>query len=266
MGNLPGLPYRHKLADARAAVRRGTQRYLRSAIDLLFPPICTHCRCEIDSPADEILFCDRCRLQFADQRTSCRFCGAGIAEGVNPDNRCLHCINERFRFATVIRLGDYEGPLHNAILAAKQSQRVALAMHLGRLLAEVRRPELQSLACDAVVAVPSHWLRRNKHGHNSAEGMARQVAVRLGLPLADHLLSRIRATRPQTELAPRERRTNVKGAFAVRRHPDLQDAKLLLVDDVMTTGATANEVSRSLIEAGAGSVAVAVLARAVGHQ
>jgi ComF family protein len=178
--------------------------------------------------------------------------------------RCLHCAHDRFVFATVVRSGDYEGPLQHAILSAKQSARGALAIHLGRLLASVRRAELHSLQCDAVVAVPAHWTRQSKHGHNSAEVIARQVAKSLSLPYVDRLLKRIRATRPQTELTPRERRTNVKNAFAVQSHPDLRDARLLLVDDVMTTGATANEICKALLAAGAASVAVAVLARAVG--
>ena len=109
-----------------------------------------------------------------------------------------------------------------------------------------------------------HFFHRSKHGHNSADALAVAVANRLRLPLAENLLVRTRATRPQTELTPTQRPANVRNAFAVRTHPDLPGANLLLIDDVLTTGSTVNEIAKTLLKAGASSVAVAVLARAVG--
>lgn len=254
------------LAAVRSAAGTSLRNGLHAAADLLFPPACIHCQREIDGSKDNVLLCSPCRHEFTDGKLPCRFCGAGMPDGLQPLDRCLYCRGSRFKFDTVIRLGDYEGALQPAILAAKRSANVALAMHLGRLLARMRSAELASLRVDAVLAVPAFWTRRSKHGHNSPDVLAAEVAHHLRLPLAEHVIVRTRATRPQTELKPPERRSNVRNAFSVRPHPDLPGARLLLVDDVLTTGSTANEATRALLKAGASLVAVAVLARAVGDK
>lgn len=264
MGSLAESLPRPTLATARQRVRQGARSLFRAAVDLIFPPVCVACQNGLAVQGDCIVICVRCRRAFIDGRPSCAFCGAGIHETGDPARRCPHCRQDRFRFGAVVRLGDYEGPLHHAILTAKNCAGSALAVHLGRLLVAERRAELHALQCDAIVAVPAHWTRQSKHGYNSAEAIGQQVANCLGLPFADRLVTRLRATRPQAELSPRERRANVKAAFAVRKHPDLSKAKILLVDDVMTTGATADEISKALLAAGAHSVSIAVLARAVG--
>ena len=90
------------------------------------------------------------------------------------------------------------------------------------------------------------------------------MADRLGIPAAGHLLVRRRRTAPQASLSPAGRRKNVRGAFGVRPHPDLAGARLLVIDDIMTTGATLDEAAKCLLNAGAASVHVAVVARAEG--
>jgi ComF family protein len=116
----------------------------------------------------------------------------------------------------------------------------------------------------AVLAVPMHWTRRVRRGVNSPQLLARTLAATLGVPVADHVLVRRRRTAPQASLSPRERAQNVRGAFQTRRHRDLNGARLVLVDDVMTTGATVKEAARSLRRAGAEAIHVVVLARAEG--
>jgi len=240
------------------------QQILNRAADLLFPPTCVTCTAEIITAPDRIQLCDACRRDFIDPSRSCEYCGAGIAEGLNPAERCMHCRGTKFKFHTVIRLGHYDGPLQPAILQAKRAAGSPLAIHLGSLLAEIRAAELRSLCAEVAIPIPAHWTRRSKYGHNSADVISSQLAARLRIPLAGQLLTRTRATKPQMELKPRERLVNVRGAFAVRPHPDLAGARILLVDDVLTTGATANEASKMLLEAGAALISVAVLARTTG--
>ncbi len=251
-------------AVSRAILDVSWRRLLCAATDVLFPPACVNCANGIEAPDDTIQLCPPCRRAFVDPTPPCRFCGADLAEGINPDGRCGRCRGVRFRFSAIVRLGKYEGGLQPAILRAKQSINVAIAIHLGRLLAEVRYEELARLGADAVIAAPAFWTRQGKHGHKSADVLAMEVAHRLRLPIAEHLVVRTRATRPQAELTPPQRRNNVRNAFAVRPHRDLPGAKILLVDDVLTTGSTANEVAKALLKAGAESVDVAVLARTVG--
>lgn len=248
------------------ARRRPWQRWLSAGVDLLFPAVCLNCQREMPGCADGVLLCDACREGFCDIQRGCPFCGAAVPEGLEREPRCQHCRGRRFAFSQVVALGSYAGALKLAILRAKHTHELPLALSLGQLLVRERHAALAALQAEAVVAVPSHWTRRGRHGHNSAEALAARVAGALKLPLANTLLRRTRATRPQMELTPAQRRTNVRGAFAASRHPDLPGAKILLIDDVLTTGSTAHEAAKALREAGAETVLVAVLARAVGEK
>jgi ComF family protein len=127
---------------------------------------------------------------------------------------------------------------------------------LGARLAELR--------ADVIVPVPMFWTRRLLRGVNSPEILAESLAGRLDLPVLRRVLVRTRNTLPQFSLPPSERFPNVRGAFRVRRGYDLSGARVLLVDDVLTTGATSSEAARALRSAGAEAVLVAVAARAPG--
>jgi ComF family protein len=120
-------------------------------------------------------------------------------------------------------------------------------------------------AFDVVVPVPLFWLRRMEHGTNNAETLAEMIAARLSLPLCSDGLVRTRATAPQTSVTHAERFENVRGAMAINEAYDWADARVLLVDDVLTTGATANECSRVLRRAGVAGLQIAVLSRGVGE-
>lgn len=115
---------------------------------------------------------------------------------------------------------------------------------------------------DLVLPVPMHWFRRWRTGTNSAAIVAERLAARLHARLALRLVSRRRHTRPQSGLSPPERLANVRGAFRLRRKALVSGRRVLVVDDILTTAATSNEIARLLIRAGAAEVAVAVIARA----
>lgn len=174
----------------------------------------------------------------------------------------MRCKHERFAFSTAARLGVYDAALRAAVLGIKRYRNPGLAMALGDLLAVTHGGELASRRPDVVVAIPMHWTRRLWRGVNSAETVAARLAAHLDVPLASHLLVRQRRTAPQASLAPSRRKLNVRGAFRAAKNRDLPRARVLLVDDIMTTGATLNEAAKTLLKAGADSVHVAVLARA----
>jgi len=153
--------------------------------------------------------------------------------------------------------------LRSAVLRIKRPNERALAVALGDVLSETFAAQL-SPSPEVVIPVPMHWTRRAWRGTNSPHTIATCLASRLGIPLATHLLVRSRRTAPQATLSPNKRRANVRGAFRVRAHRDLPGARVLLVDDIMTTGATLNEAAKVLAKAGAGEITVAVLARAEG--
>ncbi len=139
-----------------------------------------------------------------------------------------------------------------------------LAMSLGDLLFAQQGGQLAAWKPDAVVPVPMHWSRRMRRGVNSPHTVAERLAAHLQVPLAAHLLTRRRRTALQARLPASKRKANVRGAFGARGAPRPARARLLLVDDVMTTGATVNEAARTLAGAAAGAVGIVVLGRAEG--
>jgi ComF family protein len=156
-------------------------------------------------------------------------------------------------------LGGYGDGLRDAVLRAKHPAGDGIPAGLAALLVGKQRAMLAGWAVDAVVPVPMHWLRRAVRGTSAADGLARRVARLLAVPFQP-LLVRQRATRMQNELPVHERRDNVSGAFRTRRRVD--GRRILLVDDVVTTGATLAACRRGLAAAGAVAVFAAVVAKA----
>ena len=135
---------------------------------------------------------------------------------------------------------------------------------MGRLLAQRRRDRLLELQADVVIPIPMFWARWLHRGTNNPEVLASCLGKSLGIPVRRRILVRHRNTLPQADLPPSRRFQNVRGAFRVRRGATLKDARVLLVDDVLTTGATCSEAAKMLKRAGAAWVGVAVVARAQG--
>ncbi len=240
----------------------GVRRFASLELDLVFPPDCGFCRVELEPGSGQRL-CEACRTMLTDARPSCPRCGAWMPVP-HAGEGCPKCQEHRFHFQSVVRLGGYEGAMRSAVLRIKRPQERILATALGRLLATTAGSQLAQFQPDVVVPVPMHWTRKAWRGTNSPETIARQLAEHLKLPLRGELVARRRRTVPQASLTPPRRAANVRGAFRAAAHPDLKGACVLLVDDIMTTGATVNEAAKVLAKAGASRVVVAVLARAEG--
>ncbi len=161
----------------------------------------------------------------------------------------------------VTALGWYESPLREVILRMKQRRHTPLSQAIAHLFARHIQPIVAPWQPSLLVPTPMHWRRRWVRGVNSPEILARALGRRLGVSVEDRLVITHRRTRLQTELSPTARKTNVQGAFRVRTSAQLQGARVLLVDDVLTTGATAGEIAKMLKQAGASAVWAAVLAR-----
>jgi ComF family protein len=236
----------------------------RAGLDLLFPPRCACCDAELPSGHDGPLLCADCRLVLAPESwPCCRRCGAGPTEGESPDG-CPLCRHARLKFDAVVTLGGYGGELRSVVLRMKRPSGESLAAATGRLLASRRGHQLAEFRPDLIVPVPMYWIRRLRRGTNSPEILADRVGRLLRVKVSRRALSRRRNTLPQASLSPRERFRNVRGAFRVRAGYGLRGLRVLLVDDILTTGATCSEAARMLKEAGAAQVAAAVVARAQG--
>lgn len=250
--------------------RRAAGAALRAGLDFLYPPQCAFCGIEDTAVAaaddGEPRLCGRCRRELAPWiEFSCLRCGAPVGPHLETSAGCIHCRDDRFAFERVIRLGVYGGALRQACLRAKRDDGDALAAELARLLWMWEGVELVRERIDLVAHVPHHWRTRLRRAHNPAESLAAVLAGRLKVRHVRHRLMKVRHTRPQTDLTATERRRNLRGAFRVRGAKSLTGRRVLLVDDVLTTGSTAHEAATALRRAGAAGVVVVVIARGVGR-
>jgi ComF family protein len=175
---------------------------------------------------------------------------------------CPRCRDEHFAFAAALRMGEYDGLLRQVVLRLKDRRGEELAELLAERWSGRAMAAFRALRTDFVVPVPLHFWRRMWRGYNQSAALAGALSRALGIPAGWNWLRRVRHTPRQTAQSASGRKENVRGAFAVRRGVPVAGRSILLVDDVMTTGATAAEAARTLRAAGAARVAVAVLARA----
>jgi len=224
-------------------------KLLERALDLVFPPLCALC----DSPC-AIAVCGECeeKLELTGEET-CRRCGATRRAG-----GCRECRGRDFRFSRAVAVGHYVGTLRQLLLKFKLGGEAHLAREFGRRLGQ--RVLDEGIPADVVVPVPMRRWATFMRGYNPAEELAWNLSGSIGRPLV-HGLSKVRKTRAQATLPMEQRAANPSGAYAVRSRKKIAGRSVLLVDDVLTTGATANECSRVLMDAGAAEVHLAVVGR-----
>lgn len=218
----------------------------RPATDRSLPFFCRSCWGSI-RPIDGPL-CPRCGRPF----------DSPLALAYSPGHTCGPCRERLPRFDRALSPYRYDGVLEQAIRLFKYRRKDALADPLADLML-VWADRLPPV--DVVMPVPLHPARLRAREFNQSLLLANRIARRLGLPLSFERLERVRETRPQTELDRADRARNVRRAFAVRDPEGLEGRRVLLVDDVLTTGATVNDCARALRRAGAASVCVLTLAR-----
>jgi competence protein ComFC len=191
----------------------------------------------------------------------CASCHAPFANRFPLDERglCPLCAGGMRGFDKAYSFGFYDGPLRKLIHLFKYSGMKPLATRLAGLLCRAL-PDEGDERFDAVVPMPLHWRRRWKRGFNQSEILARLVAKQHQLP-AINAVKRVRATAVQAGLTNAKRRKNVAGAFRVSRKSQVAGKRILLIDDVMTTGSTAAACASALKRAGASSVTLLTLAR-----
>lgn len=242
--------------------QHGLVRLIQALADSLSPPVCAFCRADT-GPLAVGRLCRPCVAELTVQQGEmCRRCGADVPPSRLGQEGCPSCARQRFAFQKVVALGEYEGALREAVLRTKRGGAFPLSLGLAELLVQRRIAALRDPVPDVVVPVPMYWTRRIDRGHSTPEIVAEVLAAGLGIPTWRRGLVVCRNLRKQSQLSTADRRRNVRGAFRVRRGYRFQGRHVLLVDDVLTSGATCDELSRVLRQAGAAGVQVAVLARA----
>ena len=200
----------------------------------------------------------------SDRIDRCRCCGFPITVLKHGQTRisfdCLECRKWGFQFASTVCLGSYKGHLQQLVLRAKTGAGAPVAFALGQVVGHVLNPT----DIEVVVPVPVHWRRRVTKQQNTAEVIAKGLhsVKRERVILKPEVLRASRMTRKQGTLSPQQRQANVRDAFEVSQPEMVKGKKILIVDDVMTTGATVHEITNLLIKAQALSVSVAVICRA----
>lgn len=193
-------------------------------------------------------------------------CGQPLDARAAPEGealKCRFCSAGGYGFDSARSYAVYEGALVRAIVTLKFEEITPLGSWFARRLAEVVQRGGETLAADVVVPVPLHGDRLRERGYNQAELIARPLARRLRLPYRPVLLVRTRPRPDKLHLTLEERWESVRGAFATRPGSKVDNLRVLLVDDVMTTGATLDACARALREAGAKSVTGLTVARAL---
>lgn len=222
-----------------------------AGIDLIAPPSCAGCE-RTGSP-----WCRRCQAEtILFDSTGCSVCGGPLQEDL-----CPHCDEHPASYTRAASFAAYRPPFRKALLHLKHRPDESL----GALLAELVVPRLRSLGwdLDLAISVPLGPARRAQRGYNQVDLVGRTLSRRVNLPYRPSALQRVRETRSQVGLNGEERAVNLSGAF--RADPaSVEGRRILLLDDVFTTGSTASAAARALFAAGAVTVNVFTLARAVG--
>jgi ComF family protein len=247
-------------------------RLWRAGLELLYPARC--CACDALCDDEDDAFCVLCALTLEPIEAACPWCGlpspGDSPPPVGESPPCLQCLERRPLFSTAWAPYSFGGALARAIRRLKWSRRPELGGALGRLLTAAWKRAGPALGCaELIVPVPLHPRRLREREFNQAAVLARGLGAALAaerlrrLELAPRALARVRDTPSQTGLGREERLRNVRGAFATPDPARVRGRGVLLVDDVLTTGATADACALALYDAGATEVAVLTLGRAV---
>lgn len=254
-------------------LRRNAALLRRSARDFIYPPGCSLCDSVLqgstlhDESGDDarIDFCEECRSAMRQPiHSRCLRCDAPVGAFLGQNVKCIHCRDDRFAFSRIVSLGVYVDRLKSAVLKAKQQDGRPLAMNLTEMLWQTRREDLLRDEFDAIVPVPVHWWQRLTRGETAQNAIADVLSSRLGAWCDRHAVIKSRRTTPQASLTPSNRRKNLRNVFRLRGGSIWKGRRVLLVDDVLTTGTTAHQISRLFRDAGAEEIVVAVIARGLG--
>jgi len=227
---------------------------LSQLLNAVIPQSCLLCG---DQGQGDRLLCEGCKADLPWLGHHCSICAIPLP--VDAPDTCGHCQSKAPAFDHVQALFHYRSPVNKLITGLKFNNRLVNARMLGDLLATEIQADCKDRP-EALLPVPLHNGRLRERGFNQALELARPLAKLWNIPLLKQPVSRVRATAAQMELPAKQRHQNIRGAFSYTSSLDYR--RLAIVDDVMTTGATVNELARLLKKQGVQTVQVYAIARA----
>jgi ComF family protein len=237
--------------------------WVNAGLGLIYPEVCQLCEKARATPGEGFL-CARCRgrVRFVEPPV-CARCGRPFQGAMTVEFECAACREARPHFCQARSAVVAREEILEVIHRYKYNRALWFEPFLAELLISRAAPELGRGQWDWIVPVPLHPAKEREREFNQAERLATRLSAATGLPLNTRLVRRVVPTRTQTLLSREERLANVRRAFALRRGARLDGKRLVLVDDVMTTGATTSACARALREGGAGDVCVWTVARGI---
>ena len=239
---------------------KATLEPLRAAASLFYPALCAVCSEPIGY--DDYL-CPACQEKASRIKPPfCATCSEPFQGAITEAFSCANCAHRLLHFASAVAAYRSRGVVRKILLDFKYGQQIHLRHPVAEWLIEtLDDPRLRGRRFDVVIPVPLHPTRKRERGFNQAELLAQILSVKAGLVIQE-MLERIRYTTTQTAFDRAERMENLQGAFRLRKKAHVRGLRVLLIDDVLTTGSTLSECARVLKAAGAISVHAATAARA----
>ena len=242
-------------------MKKFEQNWLDTGLGFFYPEICRFCGTE-RATAKEGFVCSRCWSQVRFIRPPfCGRCGLPFAGDITTEFECANCRGMELHFSSARSAVVARGIALEAVHRYKYSRALWFEPFLADLLVREAKPLLLGEPWDFIVPVPLHSLKEREREFNQAERLARHLSEAVNIPLNTRLLRRVTPTATQTLLTREQRAANMRGAFAVLEGTSLDGARVVLVDDVFTTGATTGACAKVLKSAGADEVCVWTVAR-----
>ncbi len=233
---------------------------MKRVVDMLYPRCCIGCG--TSTPETFRYMCWDCWSDaMRVEPPFCDLCGDPVAGSVDHDFICYACSAEKPSFDGARSAARYDGVVGEALRQLKYEKALWLAPDMAQLLHNCMLAEYPRKGFDLIVPVPLFRVRRRERGYNQSAVLAGELGKRIHCRSAPNLLRRIRPTTTQTNLTAPQRLSNVQGAFQSGKRSRLTGRRILLVDDVMTTGATVNVCAKALKKGGAATVHVLTAAR-----
>lgn len=241
--------------------------YFHALLDLFYPRYCLHCNAHLND-SQELYLCPYCKKTLAFiQNDHCLRCGTALGPHITPTihEGCPACRDKYLYFDTITSITRYDGVIKTLIHKFKYARQTFVVSSLNNIVAMQTQFKETLSDIDIIVPVPLFWLKKLHRGFNQSELLSVGIQRHISKPISRNNLYRIKNTVSQTQLSRTQRQSNVHNAFFVKNPTLFKGKKILLVDDVLTTGVTASECSKKLKESGAESVHVFVLAKAEYH-